>query len=169
MEVVRQAVAFLYRRSAEREIAEEDLVRQASLDLHWFSPKDARRFIEMARALGHLKAGQKPGSLAPSFDPAAVEVPLDFRIEAGVLAEAPPPLEPSGGVTHELVAAVVDRTGATRESVWQDVRRKAESKLLELPAAAALVAREAGVDLAPFFPGIREALRRAKPPTSSAS
>lgn len=168
MEEIRQAVAFLFRRSAESEIGEEDLARQASLDLHWFSPKDARRFLEVARALGHLKAGGKPGTVAPAFDPAAVDLPLDFRIDAAALSRAPSPTPlPRSGVAEDLVAAAASHSGVSPEKVWQDVRGKADDKLLELSVAAALVAREAGVDLAPYFPRIRDELRRARPPGPS--
>jgi hypothetical protein len=169
MDEIRQAVAFLFRRSAERELAEEDLARQASLDLHWFSPKDARRLLELALSLGHLKAGHRKGTLAPTFDPAQVDLPLDFRIDSSALAPGPPALEAPAGVTHDLVAAAASLLKASPDMVWQTVRRKAEDKLLDLPAAAALVAREAGVDLGPFFPRIREELRRPTAPTSSAS
>ena len=53
MLALKQAVAFLYRRSGETELSEGEFVRHASLDLHWFSPKDARRFLEASRALGY--------------------------------------------------------------------------------------------------------------------
>ncbi|HKZ58484.1 MAG TPA: DUF2240 family protein [Candidatus Thermoplasmatota archaeon] len=169
MERIRQAVAFLFRRASESEIRAEDLARQASLDLHWFSPKDARRFLEVAQALGHLKAGEKLGGLAPTFDPFAVELPLDFRIDAAALPTPPAAVEAASGVTGKLVEAAAAASGASPAAVFEQVRRKAEDKLLELPVAAALVAREAGVDLAPYFGRIRDELRRAAAATPSSS
>ncbi len=158
------AVAFLFRRSGEVELTEDALARQASLDLHWFAPKDARRFLDAARALGYLKPGEVEGRLAPAFDLAEVEVPLDFRIDARALEGAPsmPPSQVAGA----LVEAAARAGGRPLDEVWAEVLRKQEAKLLDAPAAAALVAAEAGVDLHPFFARIREELSapaRARP------
>ena len=156
MQALKTAVAFLFRRAGEAELTEEALARQASLDLHWFSPKDARRFIDAARALGYLRAGGVGGRVAPGFDIAQVEVPLDFRIDAAAFEGAPLPA--SGSVAEALVEEAARAKGRPLDEVWGEVRRKQERNLLEPPAAAALVAGEAGVDLKPFFEKIRREL-----------
>jgi hypothetical protein len=156
MQAVKLAVAFLFRRAGEGELTEEALARQASLDLHWFAPKDARRFIDAARALGYLKAGELEGRVAPAFDVRGVEVPLDFRIDARALDGAPSP--PSSSVTEALVQAAARARGRPLDEVWAEVLAKQGAKLLDAPAAAALIAAQAGVDLKPFFARIREEL-----------
>jgi hypothetical protein len=137
-----------------------------SLGLHWLSPKDARRFVEAARALGHLKPGERPGTVGPAFDVRAVEVPIDFRLE-------PAHLEGVGAgrsaVADELVERAAAALGRAPADVWREVERKQAQVLVMRPVAAALVAAEAGVDVRPFAHRIEEELAALGRPTSSAS
>jgi len=166
---LRSAVAILFRRAGESELSEAAIVRQASLDLHWFSPKDARRFVEAATAMGYLQAGTQPGSLRPGFRVDEVEVSLDFRVDAHILDA----IEAGrSSVADELVALAAAARGASVEDVWRDVRRKEEHSLVEAPVAAALVAAEAGIDVRPFAARVTQelaALARAGGPSPSAS
>jgi hypothetical protein len=164
---VKKGVAFLFRRAGVEELGEDEFVRQASLDLHWFSPKDGRRFLDASKALGFLAAGSAAGRVRPTFDPAAVDVPLDFRLDGSALDAAP--AAAPGSVADELVAAAAAKRGEAPETVWGDVRRKAEAKLLAEPVAAALVAAEAGVDVLPFMGRVNAALAAARPASPSSS
>lgn len=155
MTALKPALALLFRRAAASEVAEEVLVRQASLDLHWFSPKDARRFLEVARGHGLLKPGGKPGTLTPTFAIGEVEVPLDFRIDASALDGVPTTRSP---IAEELVERAAALRGVSAEELWAEVDRKQHIVLVERPAAAALVAAESGVDLKPYFARIASEL-----------
>jgi hypothetical protein len=168
MQALKQAVVFVFRRGSETALSEDAFVRQVSLDLHWFSPKDARRFLDAARALGYLKQGPSPGLVQPTFDLSEVEVRLDFRVDARALEGAPQGQARS--VAEELVARAAALQGAAVDEVWARVARKKTLKLLDTPAAAALVAAEAGVDLKPYFARVREELARlSKTPSPSAA
>ena len=173
MTALKAAVALLFRRAGENELSEEAIVRQASLDLHWFSPKDARRFVEAASAMGYLEPGSRAGSLRPAFPVAEVEVSLDFRVDAHILdAVGAGPAAGSGrsSVADELVAKAAAARGAPLEDVWRDVQRKQEQVLVEAPVAAALVAAEAGVDVRPFAARVKHelaALSRGATPSAS--
>ena len=169
MDSIKQAVAFLFRRAAEREMSEEQLARAASLDLHWFSPKDARRFVEVARAQGMLKAGAKAGTLSPAFDPAAVELPLDFRIDVAALSRAPAGAPADAGPVGEMLEKAAALRGVPVDQLWAEARAKAESKLLQVPVAAALVARESGVDVTPYLGRLADDLRRGASVSPSSS
>jgi hypothetical protein len=164
---LKQAVAFIFRRSAEPELTEEEFVRQVSLDLHWLAPRDARRFLDAARALGYVAAGGAPDRVRPGVDPGSVEVPLDFRLDARALEDAP--AAAPGSVTDQLVAAAAARRGVPLDAVWQDVRQKAADKLLQETVAAALVAAESGVEVGPFLSRVNAELSRGDPPSPSAS
>jgi len=167
MLAVKQAVAFLFRRSGEAQLLEDEFVRQASLDLHWFSPKDARRFLEAARALGYLSAGSAPRTVRPSFDTESIQVPLDFRATPQIL-EGAPELGP-GSVVEALAEAAARASGASLESVWDAIRKKQDDKLLEPSAAALLVAARAGVDIGPYIARVKEELNRAARAAASPS
>ena len=154
MDVVRQAVAFLFRRAGESEMTEEAIVRQASLDLHWFSPRDARRFVEAARSAGHLEPATAHGRLRPTFSVDGADVSLDFRIDAKALDAASRPAP----VADELALRAAEARGVPLEEIVRAIAARSEATLIEAPAAAALVAAEAGVDLQPYFARIRAEL-----------
>lgn len=155
-QALKQAIAFLFRRAAEAEIGEDALVRQASLDLHWFSPRDARRFVDAARVLGYLEQGSAPRRVRPAFDTGAIDVPLDFRIDARALEGTP--RGPASPVTEELVAAASRARAVDAAQIWREVAARQSAKLLEPPVAAALLAAEAGVDLKPYMARIKDEL-----------
>jgi len=156
---LKQAVAFLYRRSGEAELSEDEFVRQASLDLHWFSPKDARRFLESARALGYLSVGVGKRSVRPSFDVEGIGVPLDFRATSQILEGAPE--AGPGTVAEALAEAAAGARGIPLDEVWELIRKKQADKLLEPGAAALLIAAEAGADIHPFIARVVEETNRA--------
>lgn len=168
MSRIRLGVAYLMHRAGADEVTEDAFVRQASLDLHWFSPKQGRRFLEAAKALGYVTGGSKAGTVRATFSPAEVEVPMDFKLEASDIEDLPAGPE-DAGVVEQLVEMAAASVGWERERVWAEVRRKEEA-LFETPVAAMLVAGEAGVDVRPFAARVRAALAtRPGAATSSAS
>ncbi len=161
MSRIRLGVAFLLRRAGADEVPADALVRQASLDLHWFSPKQGRRFLEAARALGYLEPGASPGTVRATFPAGSVEVPMDFQLTPEDLEDLPAAPE-AVGVAEELVELAARARGWELERVWAEVRRKEEA-LFETSVAALLVAGEAGADVRPYAARARASL------TSSAS
>lgn len=169
MSRIRLGVAYLFRRAGAAELTEDAFLNQVSHDLHWFSPKQSRRFLEAARALGYVVDSGGSRSVGPSFPVDEVELPLDFQMGPEDLEDIPE--GPAGaGVVEELVAAVAHARGTDSERVWAQVRRK-EAELFETPVAALLVAGEAGIDVREYARRVREELRHAPPAraTSSAS
>ena len=167
---IQLAVAYLLRRAGAEEVTEEAFVNQVSLDLHWLSPKQGRRLLDAARALGYLTPGQAPRTVRAAFRASGVEVPIDFRLEPADLEDLPEG-PAAGASTDELVAMAARAKGTDAERVWADVRRR-EADLFETPVAALLVAGEAGVDVRALARKVREELRHAAPrgaATSSAS
>lgn len=134
------------------------MVRRASLDLHWFSPRDARRFVEAARALGLLAPEEGGGRVRPTFDIQSVEVPLDFRIGPQALDALGAPA--GAGVVEELAAAAARARGVPLDRVWGEIRSKESAKGIAASVAALLVAAEAGIEVKPFVSKVREELRR---------
>jgi hypothetical protein len=158
MTAMKQAVAYLFRRSGEPALGEDALIRQVSLDLHWFSPRDARRFVEAAKARGLVVAGAKDGHFVPGFDVNLVDVPLGFRVGPEVLGPEAAATAPAREVAQELAELAAAARKSDLESVWADIRHKEEEGLLKTPAAALVVAAEAGANVKPFVARVREAL-----------
>lgn len=84
-----RTLAFAYRRKGSDVVQGSDLRLLLAYDLRWFAPEDAKRVVHRGVELGLLR-DEGEGRLRPVFDPAKVDVPLNFRPTPHVLDEEAP-------------------------------------------------------------------------------
>lgn len=87
MSDLQRALAFCYRRKGVDAMPGADLRMLLAYDLRWFAPEDAKRVVQRAVASGLLV--ERDGTLSPSFDVQAVQIPMNFRPSVDI-ADAPP-------------------------------------------------------------------------------
>lgn len=138
MSNLRTAVAFVFQRAGRSELTEQEIRHQVSMDLRWFEPEEARRFVEQARERELLEpAGD---GLAPTFPVREVEVPLGFE-----------PQLPARDVTpmDRLLDRLESETGRERQDLVAEVNREQDrfDDLVEPLVAGFLVARDLEVDV----------------------
>ena len=154
MEELRDAIALLFKRKGRDELSEREFVLSASMDLHWFPPRDALRLLQIGLETKLLES--KDGTIRPVFDVSSVEVPRDFVPTASILA-MPTPVE------EDLFVRIVDRiaskTEMDRKAVIGRVNEVQEKMDVEVEVAALIAAHQAGVDVAPFLPSIKARLQ----------
>ena len=95
-----RTIAFAYRYKAAEKLPGSTLRLVLAYDLRWFAPEDAKRAVARALEAGLLVEDGE--DLRPTFDVAAVEVPVNFRPGAGVFHEPVPtdlPAAPAVGQT----------------------------------------------------------------------
>jgi len=153
MEELRDAIALLFKRKGRDELSEREFVLSASLDLHWFPPRDAQRLLQIGLETKLLES--KDGTIRPVFDVSSVEVPRDFVPTASILATSTP-------VEEDLFVRIVDRiaskTGMDRKAVIGRVNELQEKMDVEVEVAALIAARQSGVDVAPFLSAVKSRL-----------
>jgi hypothetical protein len=151
MEDLRRAVAFIYRREGAKQMARRDITLAAAMDLHWFGPQDSERLVDAAIRGGVLI--EKSGKLEITFDPASVEMPVDFRPGRAVLA---------GGSVEDAVIRIAEQVsrlrGIERAEVLRRINARAKSGNVEAEAAALLVAAEEAADVGELAALAREAV-----------
>jgi len=69
-------VAFLFKRSGKKELKDSELYLPLSLELSWFSSKEAQVFVK--QIVEKKLVIKKEGLLTPSFDIENVEIPVGF-------------------------------------------------------------------------------------------
>src|SRR2546428_6093964 len=72
VEELRDAIALLFKRKGRDELSEREFVLSASMDMHWFPPRDAQRLLQLGLETKLLES--QGGAIRPAFDVAAVEV-----------------------------------------------------------------------------------------------
>ncbi len=122
-------------------MTEREFVFAASMDLRWFPPKDAQRMLDAALRSGLLTS--EAGRLRPTFEPSAIDIPLDFAptTAAFQMPEAP------RDVFATIVGRIVAATGLERRAVVAEVNQVQARMGIDIEAAALLVGRADGVPI----------------------
>ena len=154
MEELRDAIALLFKRKGRDELSEREFVLSASMDLHWFPPRDAQRLLQIGLETKLLES--RDGTIRPVFDVSSVEVPRDYVPTAAILA-APTAVE------EDLFVQIIDRigakTGMDRKAVIGRVNEVQEKMDVEVEVAALIAARQAGIDVVPFLAAVKARLQ----------
>src|SRR3989441_2850660 len=66
MDELRDAIALLFKRKGRDELSEREFVLSASMDLHWFPPRDAQRLLQIGLETKLLES--QSGTIRPAFD-----------------------------------------------------------------------------------------------------
>ena len=143
MEELQRTIAQVFRRKGKEALDEKEFKLTVALDLKWFSPAEALELLRTAKEAGLVKKRGK--WYRPSFDPAEVEIPLEFKPSKKVLVVPETPL------FTKLVDAVVEATGLERTAIVARINKKQERMNVDVRIVALLEAKEAGVDIAPFL------------------
>jgi hypothetical protein len=141
MTELEKSVAVLFRRKGKELLTEREFVFSASMDLRWFSPKDAQKLLDAALTGGYLK--KKDGSLLPTFDCDKVEVPLDYRPTKSIFEVKKP--SRSTDLFSEIVESIVKTRSVPKREVVSKVNRKQEVLGIDVEPAALLVACDYGM------------------------
>ncbi|HEX9907833.1 MAG TPA: DUF2240 family protein [Thermoplasmata archaeon] len=140
MSDVQRSIALLFRRKGKDVLTEKEFVFSASMDMRWFSPKDAQKLLDFGLTGGYLQ--RKNGNLMPTFDCAAIEVPLDYKPTKEMF-------ERERNKKLDLFSEIVDRIVRTKSvpkrEVVSKVNRKQELLGIDVEPAALLVASDYGL------------------------
>jgi hypothetical protein len=142
MSELQRSIAVLFRRKGKELLTEREFVFSASMDLRWFSPKDAQKLLDMGVGGGFLE--RKNGNLMPTFDTSSVQVPLDYRPPKEVLLEC---VKRSTDLFTEIVEKIVKTKSVPKREVVSRVNRKQEMLGIDVEPAALLVAYDYGLPL----------------------
>ena len=153
MEELRDAIALLFKRKGRDELSEREFVLSASMDMHWFPPRDAQRLLQLGLETKLLES--QGGAIRPAFDVSAVEVPRDYIPTSAILDI---PTAVSEDVFLRIVDAIVAKTKTDRKSVIASVNAVQEKLDVEVEVAALVAAHQAGVDVTPFLPAVKSRL-----------
>lgn len=142
MSELQRSIAVLFRRKGKELLTEREFVFSASMDLRWFSPKDAQKLLDMGVSGGFLE--RKNGNLMPTFDTSSVQVPLDYKPPKEVLLEC---AKRSTDLFTEIVEKIVKTKSVPKREVVSRVNRKQEMLGIDVEPAALLVAYDYGLPL----------------------
>src|SRR3989475_9924146 len=150
---LRDAIALLFKRKGRDELSEREFVLSASMDMHWFPPRDAQRLRQLGLETKLLES--QGGAIRPAFDGSAVEVPRDYIPTSAILDIS---TAVSEDVFLRIVDAIVAKTKTDRKSVIASVNAVQEKLDVEVEVAALVAAHQSGVDVTSFLPAVKSRL-----------
>ncbi len=146
MSELQDTIALLFRRKGKQVLTEKEFVFSASMDLRWFSPKDAQRLLDVGLTGGYLQ--RKNGDVFPTFDCSVTDVPLDYRPSKTVLDQA---AKRQTDLFSEIVDRIVKAKSVSKREVVSKVNKKQELLGIDVEPAVLLVASDYGVSVENAF------------------
>jgi hypothetical protein len=143
MSEVQRSIAVLFRRKGKEVLTEKEFVFSASMDLRWFSPKDAQKLLDAGLTAGFLK--RIDGNLLPTFDFSKINVPIDYKPSQELLNESAK--KRPRDLFSEIVETISRSMSVPKREVVSRVNKKQEMMDIDIEPAALLVARDYGVDV----------------------
>ena len=142
MSDLQRSIVLLFRRKGKDFLTEKEFVFSASMDLRWFSPKDAQRLLDLGITGGYLQ--KKNGNIVPTFDTSLVEVPLDYKPSKEVFAQVPPRHQ---DFFFEIVERIAKTKSVPKREIVSRVNKKQELLGIDVEPAALLVASDYGLSV----------------------
>jgi len=142
MSDLQRSIVLLFRRKGKEFLTEKEFVFSASMDLRWFSPKEAQKLLDLGITGGYLQ--KKNGSIVPTFDTSLIEVPLDYKPGKDIFAQVPVKQQ---DFFSEIVDRIVKTKSVPKREVVSRVNKKQELLGIDVEPAALLVASDYGLSM----------------------
>jgi hypothetical protein len=156
-------LALLFKNIGKSSISRRELELKISMDLRWFAPPDAKRFVAAGLKSGYLKVTEAD-TLTPTFSVKDVNVPLGFKPGVSVLEYAEAPVQPSREEVAEddLLLQIIDKLAdfwkCDRKTAFGRVSALQQDLNVTVEAAALLMAAKAGLEVKKFLEPVENIL-----------
>lgn len=141
-------IAFLFKRSGKKELPLSELSLTLSMDLKWFTPSFAKKFIMSAIQKGLLH--EKNGMLSPLFNIDSVMIPFGFHPSQKRLEEIEP-TQDKKRVLEKIIDFIAEETGKDRKEIAETIEGIGKEKNIIFEVAALLLGKQLNVELKGFL------------------
>ena len=151
-------IAFLFKRSGKAKLSFSDLYLTLSMDLNWFTPDDAKSFLNLTLKQNLL---EKKGEIVqPTFNYESITVPIGFAPSKQVFEdrEGAKPTVEKETVLDKIIKQLVEKTKLDHLQSTEKIDKLAEEKNVTKEVAALLVGKEYAVSLEDFFEEVEETI-----------
>lgn len=146
-----KTIAFLFKRSGKKEMKYSDFYLTLSMDLNWFTPEDAKDFIN--KALEGKLLEKKDETIRPGFNVDKINVPLGFIPSKTLFEEktfVQKPIEEKD-ILSQMIKKISNATKIKEEEIFASIKKIENEKNLTPEVAALLFGKEYNVSLEEFF------------------
>ena len=153
-------ISFLFKRSGKDKLKDSEIYLPLSLELGWFSAREARGFVTYAV---EQKLLLKKGTLlTPSFDVERAVVPVGFYpLKKSFTAEKTDvKAEEKQNVIDIVAQHVVEKTDKEPKDIFEEIKQVETGKNIISEVAALFVAKKYNIDVNTLFDYVEKAIFR---------
>jgi hypothetical protein len=141
-------IAFLFNRSGKTELSESDLYLPLSMELGWFSTKQAQEFIKYA--LRHKLLVKQEKLLSPNFPVDKISIPVGFT-PSKKLFDGKTETQKEENILESIVSEISKKTNRDKQKVIDEIHHEAKEKNILPEVAALYIARKNQLDIADWI------------------
>jgi len=152
-------ITFLFKRSGKSKLSFSDLYLTLSMDLNWFTPEDAKDFVNLA--LKQKLLTKKGELIQPNFDYDKIVVPVGFYPAKMVFEEKEAERhEEERDVVKAIVGRIVEKIGLEAQNVIEKIKDIEKERNITSEVAALLVGKEYDVSVEDCFENVEDKIFR---------
>jgi len=144
-------IAFLFNRSGKTKLSFSDFYLTLSMELKWFSPEDAKAFINSAIKQDLLT--KKDENIQPNFDFSKIVVPVGFAPSKKIIEPKKVEIlkEEKEDILDKIIKQIIKKADIDKKQIFEKINTVAKEKNITIEVAALLVGKEYDIQLDTFF------------------
>ena len=140
-------IAFLFNRSGKSKLSFSELYLTLSMNLNWFTPDDAKEFVQIA--IKEKLLLKKDDLVIPGFDHNKITVPVGFTPTKHVFEkkEVEKDDEEPVDILSKIVTQINEKTKLSKDEILKKIREIEKEKNITTEVAALMVGKDFDVSL----------------------
>lgn len=147
-------IAFLFKRSGKKEMAQSEFYLTLSMDLKWFTPKKAKDFT-----IWSLKNNiilKKKNVLKPNFNINDIIIPRGFSPSKDVYFERiEETIEHDSTIIEQIVKRIAEYTGQNSKDILEKIKEIEKELNIHFEVAALFIGIEYDIFIDDFFEEVK--------------
>lgn len=151
---VKIIISFLFKRSGKEELTFSELYLPLSMDLKWFSPKEAKEFVNSALKRKFLI--KKDDLIKPNFDYRKTIVPVGFHPSKQAFNEEIEANEERPDMIKLIIKQIIEKTDQDEHNILEEIKEISKERNISLEVAALLVSVGHDIPVDNFLEGVED-------------
>ena len=154
-------IAFIFKRSGKQKLKITELYLPMSMELNWFSPQEAKNFVNQAIEYNLLE--EKDGMVTPNFDIEKITIPVGFHpTQTSFKVDGKSVEKEEKSLVFEMVEKISKKSNLDEKKVIDKIKALSQEKNIALEVSALLIAKEFDLILDEFYERIEETIIKNK-------
>ena len=148
-------IAFLFNRSGKTALKDTELYLPLSMELGWFSTKEAQEFVKYSLKKELLI--KKDGLLHPNFPVEKTSIPVGFTPTKNLFSEKTHE-EKKENILEGIIAQISAQTNRSYQDILKEITSEGREKNILPEVAVLYLARKYNIDMTDWYDAVEQKL-----------